>query len=239
MKLFKMDDENLNAPVAAEVNLKISKNPIGSSLEGGEFTFGLFDGDTELRKATNNPHGLVTFATLMFTSAGVHHYTIREIETPGGCWDMDETEYPVEITITNTDQSLIPTVYYPMGVPGFKNVCKGEECSLIEFPELTFDAPGEYVYKLKELTPSGNGWTTDDSEFEVVITVIDDGYGNLIATMDFPDEFPVFENTYSTKPAHIVISAKKIAIGAKLPCGKFEFALIDEAGEIVARTTNG
>jgi hypothetical protein len=71
------------------------------------------------------------------------------------------------------------------------------------------------------------------------VDVIDDGYGNLIATMTFPDGFPSFTNTYTTTPSQIIISGIKAAVGAPLPCGRFTFGLYDDEGELIATVTNG
>ena len=112
-----------------------------------------------------------------------------------------------------------------------------ELCSSIKF-KLTFDKPGVYEYTMEELTKSGNGWTTDDGEFKVIVRVEDDGHGKLTATVEYPDGNPHFENKYEAEPVEVVIKATKRAIGAELPCDKFEFGLFDEHGDLVATTRN-
>jgi len=110
-------------------------------------------------------------------------------------------------------------------------------CNLIEF-KLTFDTPGVYEYTMEELTKSGNGWKTDDGEFRVIVKVDDDGEGKLVAKVEYPDGEPNFENKYETEPVEVVIKATKCAIGAELPCEKFEFGLFDEEGELIATAKN-
>ena len=110
-------------------------------------------------------------------------------------------------------------------------------CSSIRF-NLTFDAPGVYEYTMEELTQSGGGWTTDDAEFRVVVTVEDDGQGNLVASVAYPDGNPIFTNRYGAEPVEVVIHATKRAVGAELPCDRFEFGLFDEEGELVATARN-
>ena len=228
------------APAHAEVTLIASKNAIGAGLEGGQFEFGVFAQDgIELVHASNSPSGLITFPELQFNHADVYHYTLRETSAPQG-WDTDTYEYPVTITVTvGGPTGLVADVDYPDGVPGFKNTRDHEPCSLIEFPEVCFDKPGEYEFTIKELTGSGGGWTVDDAEIPVVVNVIDDGYGNLTATVTYPEGFPEFVNEYNTKPTCVIISARKIAIGAMLPCGRFEFGVFDDDGNLVASAKNG
>jgi len=223
-----------------DVMLLMSKIAIGAPQTGGEFMFGIFNqGDTELYTATNDKTGLITFHAVRFTSPGVYHYTVKEISAPAG-WDIDTTEWPVEINVTlGADNKLHAIVTYPNGTPVFIDTHQCAACGLVEFPELTFTVPGVYEYTLREKTPSGGGWTTDDSIIKVIVNVVDDGHGNLIATICYPDGFPTFTNIYEVNPACIIISACKTAIGAPLPAGRFEFGLFDEDGELISSVTNG
>ena len=70
----------------------------------------------------------------------------------------------------------------------------------INFPALTFTKPGIYEYTVKELTPSGEEWTTDDRVYRVIVTVTENGSGALEATAEYPDGLPYFANIYSCPP---------------------------------------
>ena len=109
----------------------------------------------------------------------------------------------------------------------------------IEFAELTYDTPGIYYYTMKELTPSGDGWLTDTSEFDIVVTVTDDEHGNLVANVTYPQGYPTFTNIYNTEAVSVVITARKIAEGASLPTGRFVFGLYDEGGRLIESVRNG
>lgn len=220
------------------VTLTLTKNAIGAKLVGGEFEFSLFDQlGAKITDARNAANGAITFE-LSFDDAGSYTYTLEETDAPTG-WIRDSKVYPVEIEIAGDADDLTASVSYPDGHPGFINKLEADPCSLIVFPALNFDEPGTYEYVLKELSTSGGGWTTDNAEFRVIITVTDDGYGNLIATIDYPDGFPEFTNTYTLQPVTVVISAIKFAVGGDLPCGRFEFGLFDEDGNLVATAYNG
>ena len=223
-----------------DVRLVMSKIAIAHSLRGGEFGFGIFNqNDVRLYAATNDRHGLIVFPAVRFSSPGDYHYTVREIFHPPN-WEADTRIWPIHITVTQgADNRLYAIVDYPESTPVFKNMYQCETCGLVEFPELTFNQPGTYEYTLREETPSGDGWTTDGRLIRVVVTVVPDGHGNLVATIDYPEGFPTFVNTYSANPARIIISACKIAIGAPLPAGRFEFGLFDAAGDLIATVRNG
>jgi len=235
-----MDHDESAAPAYVDVILTVSKNAIGEGLMGGEFEFALFDeAGGELLRASNAPDGLIKFPKLSFTRVEEHHYTLKEVISHPD-WDPDIYEYPVTITITQGGPTgLIADVEYPEETPGFKNTKKGQPCSLIEFPEICFDKPGGYEFTWKEISGSGGGWTTDDRVIPVIVTVTDDGYGNLTATVDYPMGFPEFINRYKVKKTCIILSAKKKAEGAPLPCGRFEFGVFDDKGNLIARAKNG
>ncbi|MDR1564757.1 MAG: hypothetical protein LBS74_07350 [Oscillospiraceae bacterium] len=81
---------------------------------------------------------------------------------------------------------------------------EGEEAALgtnnargnIVFPSICFNQAGEYSYYVCELNQSGNGWVTDNSEYPVIITVTDNGSGQLEAKVSYPYGEPFFINQY-------------------------------------------
>ena len=221
------------------IMLLMSKIAIGAPLVGDEFLFGIFEPgeDDPLYTARNDEKGLIRFSNIHFSTPGEYHFTVKEIHAPSG-WEKDDREWPIKIDVTHVEGELVVTVEYPEGVPVFVNKRHGETCGLFQFPDMTFDEAGVYHYTLRELTPSGDGWTTDDRVIRVVVTVVDDEHGHLVATIEYLDGFPTFTNIYRVKPTHIVISGCKIAIGAPLPIGRFEFGLFDSEGRLIAKTTN-
>ena len=222
------------------LTLTMSTIAIGAPMRGDEFGFTIFAEDgTEVSHARNNRDGLIIFHNVMIDTPGLHHFTVREVQGPVNYWDLDTRVWPIEIQATLEDDRLHAIVIYPEGVPVFQNIHRSTTCGRIEFPDLIFTAPGTYRFTLRELTPSGDGWTTDGRDFEVIVTVIDDGLGHLIATIEYPDEFPQFVNTYAAVAVRVRINACKIAIGAPLPAGRFEFGLFDAAGTLIFTTTNG
>ena len=73
----------------------------------------------------------------------------------------------------------------------------GNKCEQrIVFPKLEFTMPGVYRYTIKELTPSKEGWYTDKRVYHVIVTVITDKEGSLVAIVDYGRCNPVFVNEY-------------------------------------------
>ena len=63
----------------------------------------------------------------------------------------------------------------------------------VSFGKFKFTKAGTYKYKVKETTASGDGWTCDNAEHEIVITVVDNGNGTLSASVTGAQ----ITNTYS------------------------------------------
>jgi len=225
-------------PVSVDIHL--SKNAVGAELHPQQFMFVLYNEQhMVIESARNDQSGLINFH-VTFNEPGIYNYSVREAEAPGG-WERDETEYPIIFNVAQN--ALLPQlevvgISYPDGLPGFVNTLRGQNCALIEFPEITFDEPGVYEFILREIGGAGSGWTTDPASIRVIVRVIDDGFGHLIATLEYPDGFPEFTNRYVAESVSIIISACKIAIGAPLPPGRFEFGLYDSEGTLIATARN-
>ena len=81
-----------------------------------------------------------------------------------------------------------------------KNAADGR----IEFPAIDFDKVGTYDFTLVEMNDGQTGITYDVRSYKVTVVVTDDGKGNLVANVTWPNGTPpTFKNTY-TKPAPAV-----------------------------------
>lgn len=69
----------------------------------------------------------------------------------------------------------------------------------VAFPHLLLTEPGTYTYELRELNDGQEGVTYDERVYVVTVTVTDDGFGHLSATVttDVPEGSLAFENTYT------------------------------------------
>jgi len=230
------DNNRAMLPVASDVfyTLKLTKNAIGAKLVGGEFTFALYSEIGALvATATNDATGIIAFSIHLFE--GIQIFTVRELSAPEG-WIRDPKVYRIYFLADAFGQVQ---AYFPDGLPGFKNTLIPQiPCSLVQFGGLTFSTPGIFEYTMREFPPP-EGWKVQQGEYRVVITVRDDGSGNLFATLNYPDGYPGFVNARAFVPAQVIFSATKTTVGAPLECGAFQFGLYDQAGSLVATAVNG
>ncbi len=81
-----------------------------------------------------------------------------------------------------------------------KNAADGR----IEFTAIDLDRVGTYDFTLAEVNDGQADITYDDRSYKVIVAVTDDGKGNLVANVTWPDGTPpTFKNIY-TKPAPAV-----------------------------------
>ena len=81
-----------------------------------------------------------------------------------------------------------------------KNAADGR----IEFPAIDFDKVGTYDFTLVEMNDGQTGITYDGRSYKATVVVTDDGKGNLVANVTWPNGTPpTFKNTY-TKPVPAV-----------------------------------
>ena len=79
---------------------------------------------------------------------------------------------------------------------------KNDAAGSVAFPALTFAEPGTYVYTISEVNDKQANVTYDTATYKVVVNVVDDGQGNLVATVAYDGgAAPVFKNSYTEPPA--------------------------------------
>lgn len=94
----------------------------------------------------------------------------------------------------------------------------------VTFDAIEYSAPGAYTYTIAEGAGNAGGVTYDGRRHKVKVTVIDNGAGALVETVEYADE-ATFVNTYKALPADVAIAAKKVLKGAALTEGQFSFIL--------------
>lgn len=79
---------------------------------------------------------------------------------------------------------------------------KNDAAGSVAFPALTFAEPGTYVYTISEVNDKQANVTYDTTTYQVVVNVVDDGQGNLVATVAYDGgAAPMFKNSYTELPA--------------------------------------
>lgn len=106
----------------------------------------------------------------------------------------------------------------------------------VTFPELTYDAPGEHSYTVREVAGDAAGVSYDTTVHAVSVKVSDNGDGTLSATAS-GDTSVTFKNVYEVAPATVTLNAKKVLEGAELADGEFTFRL-ENGGQLMDEATN-
>lgn len=79
---------------------------------------------------------------------------------------------------------------------------KNDAAGSVAFPALTFAEPGTYAYTISEANDKQANVTYDTATYQVVVNVVDDGQGNLVATVTYDEgAAPTFKNSYTEPPA--------------------------------------
>ncbi|WP_368406759.1 FctA domain-containing protein [Streptococcus sp. CF10-1] len=106
----------------------------------------------------------------------------------------------------------------------------------VTFPAISYDAAGPHTYTITEKAGSEAGVTYDTATHEVTVAVVDNGAGELVATVT--DNNPTFTNTYVASSTQVTFTAKKVLEGSKkLVKDQFKFEL-KEGDKVVATATN-
>lgn len=107
------------------------------------------------------------------------------------------------------------------------------------FSTITYTAPGEYVYTIREVEGDAPGVSYDGvkAPVTVTVTVVDMG-GYLVATADISNEEISFVNHYEAAPAEVSFGGTKTLLGGELQDGDFTFRLYqtDNTFDITARS---
>ncbi|MBQ0079577.1 MAG: LPXTG cell wall anchor domain-containing protein [Eubacterium sp.] len=178
-------NEYTPAPVSKALEAeKILADPSksGRTLQAGEFTFKLYEGDKELETQTNDAKGHVAFGAIEYTEVGTHTYKVEEIKGDDeGHIVYDATVYTatVNVTLDEANNKLVASVSYNNGTEDVdsavftneytpdpttaqlhaKKIISGDKKSgkKIKAGDFTFDLyEGEEVIQTKQNDANGN-----------------------------------------------------------------------------------
>lgn len=110
---------------------------------------------------------------------------------------------------------------------------KNDAAGSVAFPALTFAEPGTYVYTISEVNDKQANVTYDTATYNVVVNVVDDGQGNLVATVAYDEgAAPTFKNSYTEPPAPAPTPGGG-ATTPKNPVAKLFSKTADDAGLVL------
>lgn len=123
---------------------------------------------------------------------------------------------------------------------------KNDANGKVSFPAISFNAPGEYRYRLAEVDGGLGGVTYDTTVYDATAKVVDNGDGTLGVTWSVSkDGRPlegkeiVFANSYKAAGTSITFNAAKVLTGRELKKGEFTFELRDANGKALQTVKNG
>ncbi len=100
------------------------------------------------------------------------------------------------------------------------------------------DAGKTFIYTVNEVSGTLGGVIYDNSVKTVKVQVVDNGNGQIIATVTNDSDTVSFLNEYDYAPAEITVTAKKTIVGRDMTAGEFTFELLDPNGVQIATATN-
>ena len=123
---------------------------------------------------------------------------------------------------------------------------KNDANGKVAFPAISFNAPGEYRYRLAEVDGGLGGVTYDTTVYDVTAKVVDNGDGTLGVTWSvskagqlLEGKQIVFANSYKATGTSITFNAAKVLTGRELKKGEFSFELRDASGKVLQTVKNG
>ena len=123
---------------------------------------------------------------------------------------------------------------------------KNDANGKVSFPAISFNAPGEYRYRLAEVDGGLGGVTYDTTVYDATAKVVDNGDGTLGVTWSVSKDGKalegkeiVFANSYKAAGTSITFNAAKVLTGRDLKKGEFTFELRDANGKVLQTVKNG
>ena len=105
----------------------------------------------------------------------------------------------------------------------------------VAFEGIEYKEAGSHTYTISEKAGSEAGVTYDKSTHNVTVKVVDNGAGQLVATVT--DNNPIFTNTYVASSTQVTFTAKKVLEGKELVKDQFKFEL-KEGDKVIETATN-
>jgi len=252
---------NTYKAASAKATITATKVLNGKTLEAGKYEFELKEGDKVVDTATNAADGTVTFKDIEYAAVENHTYTISEKAGSEGGVTYDTAKHEVKVTVTGNNPTFTNTYkatpakatitatkvlngkaleadkYEFELKEGDKVVATAKNAAdgTVTFEAIEYAVAGNHTYTITEKAGSEGGVTYDTATHKVTVAVVDNGAGELVATVT--DNNPTFTNTYKAASATVNITAKKVLDGKALEADKYEFEL-KEGDEVVATAKN-
>ena len=164
----------------------------------------------------------------------------KKLDVPQG---LDGTDVTGKYTLTLEANEGVPMPQGATTADGKQTVSiqnKDGNGTMDTFGEITYTTPGVYQYKVSE-SGTVSGVTNGTDSYTVLVTVADNGSGELVATVKIGEEESnevLFTNTYSASSTSASFEVTKVLEGAELAAGAYSFEL-KEGDKVLQTKTNG
>ncbi len=145
---------NTYAVAPTDITLEGEKTLTGRDQIAGEFTFGIYEGNTLVAEGENKADGAIAFEKITYTAAGDHAYTVKEIKGSISGITYDETVFAVTVSVVdNGDGTMTATPTYSNEIV-FENTYSAADAELILKAKKTLTGRelenGEFSFRILE-----------------------------------------------------------------------------------------
>ena len=187
-----------------------------------------------------------------FVVIGDNEADLQVTKSVTGAGALSEFEFKLQLTTNNADgvQGLDADNSITKKTSGLTGT---QGTDTVDFGDLTFTKPGDYVFTVTETTTtSAEGWTYDNAPKTITVHVTDPGDGQLDATVEGNN--PIATNKYNepyipptptpdeTDPSKSDLDVDKTLTGHDMVAGEFSFTITatgDNADHVSPKTLTG
>jgi pilin isopeptide linkage protein/uncharacterized repeat protein (TIGR01451 family) len=210
----------------------------GHSLADEQFTFQLLDEDGKVIEETkNNDAGQVIFKAIQYTQDDFDDMaTTEEDATDEAATTTDEAATTTDEAADTTDEADDTTDEAATDEAAADEDTTDEATTDEAKPQKRTKT---FKYTVREINDGQGGWTYDDHEAKYIVTVTDNGEGEMEISYEKDGE-PTFINTYEAtgKTGEGALAGTKTVPGTKLKDGQFSFQLKDSDGNVIETVSN-
>ena len=198
--------------------------------------FGI-DTDAETEEETEEaPVPVATFSNVYAAEKATTSVAVKKSLKDLSSTYKELEEGQFTFTLTASDNNAMAEIPNPMpegaedGVATASNAADGS----VDFGDMVFQFVGDYTYTVTEVNDGKPGYTYDDTEYTVTVSVTDNADGTLSAEVSYDPEEAAFKNTYKSEKTTLdELDGWKQLTGKPLDQGEFKFEISAEKAEML------
>ena len=192
---------NIYKATPTEYTLGGTKILHGRAPKEGEFTFELYEGSEWRQTVTNRADGSFSFLPIIYTEAGIHTYTIKEVAGGVSGVRYDGVESPITVRVAVVDTNGV--------LSAFANISNED----IQFENTYIATPAQITFNGTKTLAGG---TPEDNAFAFQLYSTDNSFDTtgssavLLATTRNVDGAFAFEKAFSTAGTYYFVIAEDV-----------------------------